>query len=178
MANSPKGKRYAQALFALAEESGATQEWLEEIERIRSVLEEATARLYFLSPRVRTQEKLEMVSTVTQETHPMLRNLIGLLVSRQGLGLLSEISDAYKRLLDENMGRVMASITTATLLSPTQRQRLSKSLGSALGKEVVVETQEDYEVIGGMVVKVDDRIIDGSVRARLSSLRKSLSRGA
>ncbi len=177
MANSPKAKRYAQALFALAKERSATQDWLEEIEKVRSVVEEDMARLYFLSPRVRTKEKLDLASTVTQEMHPILRNLVGLLVSRQGLVLLGQISDAYRGLLDEAMGRVKASITTAASLSSTQRQRLSQSLGLALGREVVIDTQEDEAVIGGMIVKVDDRIIDGSVSTRLSALKKSLSRG-
>ena len=58
MANSPKAKRYAQALFALAKERSATQDWLEEIEKVRSVVEEDIARLYFLSPRVRTKGKI------------------------------------------------------------------------------------------------------------------------
>ena len=120
---------------------------------------------------------MDLASTVTQEMHPILRNLVGLLVSRQGLVLLGQISDAYRGLLDEAMGRVKASITTAALLSSTQRQRLSQSLGLALGREVVIDTQEDEAVIGGMIVKVDDRIIDGSVSTRLSALKKSLSRG-
>ena len=169
MANSPKAKRYAQALFALAKETGATQDWLGEIEKVRSVLEEDAARLYFLSPRVRTQEKLDLALTVTQEMHPILRNLVGLLVSRHGL--------MYRSLLDEAMGRVKASITTATLLSSSQSERLSQSLGLALDREVVIDTQEDEGVIGGMVVRVDDRIIDGSVSTRLAALKKSLSRG-
>ncbi len=177
MANSPKAKRYAQALFALAKETGATQDWLGEIEKVRSVLEEDAARLYFLSPRVRTQEKLDLALTVTQEMHPILRNLVGLLVSRHGLMLLGQITDAYRSLLDEAMGRVKASITTATLLSSSQSERLSQSLGLALDREVVIDTQEDEGVIGGMVVRVDDRIIDGSVSTRLSALKKSLSRG-
>jgi len=177
VANSPKAKRYAQALFALAKEAGATQDWLGEIEKVRSVLEEDAARLYFLSPRVRTQEKLDLALTVTQEMHPILRNLVGLLVSRHGLMLLGQITDAYRSLLDEAMGRVKASITTAASLSSSQSERLSQSLGLALGREVVIDTQEDEGVIGGMVVRVDDRIIDGSVSTRLSALKKSLSRG-
>ena len=73
MANSPKAKRYAQALFALAKERSATQDWLEEIEKVRSVVEEDIARLYFLSPRVRTKEKLDLASTVTQEMRQLYR---------------------------------------------------------------------------------------------------------
>jgi len=81
-------------------------------------------------------------------------------------------------LLNVMLGRVRAQVTTATPLSATQQKRLSDSLGASLQKNVVLETNEDPEIIGGVLVRVGDQIIDGSVRTKLAALKQQLAHGS
>ena len=88
--------------------------------------------------------------------------------------LLPAIVSEYGALLNEHLGRVQAEVTSAAPISAEQRERLSRSLAEMLDQEVVLETAEDASIIGGIVVRVGDRIIDGSVRTRLEALRRRL----
>ena len=79
-------------------------------------------------------------------------------------------------MLDAHRGVVRAEVTTAVELGQEQIDRLARTLGEAVGADVVVGTRVDPEVIGGMVARVDDRLIDGSVRTRLQEMKRELSR--
>ena len=107
-----------------------------------------------------------------------MRNFVGLLVQRRAVGSFRAVVGEYGRLLNESLGRVQASVTSVAAMSAEQRSTLTVSLGAMLDKEVVLDVQEDTDIIGGIVVRVGDQIIDGSVRSRLSGLRQSLERQA
>ena len=81
---------------------------------------------------------------------------------------------AYGDLLNASLGRVQAQVTSSVPLSTVQRSRLQDSLKAMLNKDVVLETTEDPDIIGGVVVRVGDQIIDGSVRTRLEALKERL----
>ena len=98
----------------------------------------------------------------------------GLLISRQALAILPGIVAEYSALLDERQGRLRATATSAVALSDEQRASLGALLRQVLDKEVVLEVREDSELIGGIIVKVGDQVIDGSVRTRLQHLRRQL----
>ena len=176
MARAPRGKRYAQALFAIAVETGSQEAWLDELRLAREALDDPTVAMYLGTPRVLTDAKLDIVAQLLEGREPMVANLVGLLVSRQGTGLLGAVMDEYSELLNQSLGRARATVTTATPLSDEQRARLRESLGVMLDREIVVEANEDPEIIGGVVVRVGDQIIDGSVRTRLVALRQRLER--
>jgi F-type H+-transporting ATPase subunit delta len=105
----------------------------------------------------------------------MIGNLMGLLTSRLGTALLGAVVAEYEALLNVRLGRVSAVVTTAAPISDAQQQRLRESLGASLQKTVVLETREDPEIIGGMLVRVGDQIIDGSVRSKLLALKQRLA---
>ena len=105
----------------------------------------------------------------------MIANLLGLLTSRQGVGLFGKVTEEYGELLNASLGRIRAQGTTATPMSATQLKRLSDSLGTSLKKEVLLEAREDPGIIGGVLVRVGDQIIDGSVRTKLASLKRQLA---
>ena len=178
MAKAPTARRYAQALFAIAQEKGTTEAWLTDLRELSDILEEPTVSTYMSTPRVQTEDKLGVVAQVAEGRDPMIANLVGLLVSRQGVGLLGRVADEYGELLNVMLGRVRAQVTTATPLSAAQQKRLSDSLGASLQKDVLLETNEDPEIIGGVLVRVGDQIIDGSVRTKLAALKQQLAHGA
>jgi len=86
--------------------------------------------------------------------------------------------DEYTHLLDESLGRVHAEVTSAVSLSVAQQARLQEILGEMLQKKVVLEVKVDPEIMGGIVVRVGDQVIDGSVRMRLLGLRQRLAQQA
>ena len=176
MAKAPTAKRYAQALFALADEKNAAEAWLDELRQVRDALADPTVSAYLSTPRFRMEDKLGVVAQVCEGRDPMIGNFMGLLTSRQGTSLLGVMVGEYEDLLNVRLGRVRAEVTTAAPISAEQQQRLRDSLGASLEKEVVLETREDAEIIGGVLVRVGDQIIDGSVRSKLVALKQRLER--
>ena len=178
MARAPTAKRYAGALFALAEEQGAQEGWYEALGRARDVLSDRTAALYFGEPRIPRERKLDAVGLIAAGQHQLIANFLGLLVERQATSLLPSIVREFGALLNESQGRVQASVATAAPLSQQQQTRLAASLGAALAKTVALDVYEEPDIIGGMVVRIGDQVIDGSVRSRLAALRRQLAHGS
>ena len=178
MAKAPIAKRYAQALFSLAEAEGKQEAWLDDLAGVQEQMAEPSAALFFGEPRAPAERKQEIAARIAEGADPLVRNFLGLLTQRRATGSLPDVVREYRRLLNESLGRAQAVVTTAAPLSAEQRGRLAASLGAMLDKEVVLDEREDPEVIGGIVVRVGDQIIDGSARARLEGLRQSLTRQA
>lgn len=101
---------------------------------------------------------------------------VAVLVQRRGVKLLPEVVAAYAALLDDQLGRTQADVASAVPLSREQQRRLENQLASLVQKEVVLRVREDEDLMGGVVVRVGDQLIDGSVRSRLEQLRQRLAR--
>ncbi len=171
-----KAKRYAQALFALAQEKGREQPWFDELrDATRVLLANEEVKLLLTTPRISEERKLDAVREALRGKDPLVVNLIGVLITRQSIGILPEVTGEYGALLDESLGRVYASVTAAVALSLEQRRSLEASLRESLGKDVVLDIREDPSIIGGLVVRVGDQVIDGSVRTKLESMRLRLA---
>ena len=177
MARGPTARRYAQALFDLAREQGETEQWLDQLRGAAERLTEPQAALYLGVPRVPTEDKLALVRQALADAHPMVVNAVSLMTQRGAVGALPQVASAYGGLLDESLGRARANVTSAEALSQAQRGKLGGLLQTMLNKEIVLDASVDPAVIGGVVVRVGDQVIDGSVRTRLHGLRRSLARG-
>ena len=175
MAKAPTAKRYAQALFQLAEEHNKAEVWLEELNEAGKMVQDPTVYRYLTWPQVLPAKKLAAIRELFQDSDPMILNAIGLLTIRQSVGFLPAIASEFSQLLNASRGRVKAESTSAVKLSEVQVDRLRKLLGEMLGKEVVLDVREDADILGGIIVKVGDQLIDGSVRTRLRSLGQKLS---
>ena len=174
MARLPTAKRYAQAAFAIAREEGRIEAWLEDLRRAQEAMGDESLRSYLDLANIGLERKLELLRKVLDGIHPLTFNLIGLLASRSGLGVLPGIVAEYERLLDLHVGRERAEVVTAVPLSRQQQDRLARQLGQLLGKVVTLASRVDDAVIGGIVTRVGDRIIDTSTRGKLAALRRSL----
>ena len=174
MARGPTARRYAQALFGLAQDQGKEDAWLGQLAEASDALAAPTVALYLSVPRVPMADKLSAVSNLTARADSLLTNAVSLLAERGALALLPAIVLEYGARLNESQGRAQAQVTTAVALSDTQRDRLGGLLRDMLERDVVIEAAVDPEVIGGVVVQVGDQIIDGSVRARLEALKRQL----
>ena len=178
MARAPTAKRYARAIFQIAREQGGEEGWLEGLKRAHVVLSEPTAATFLALPRVGLARKQEAARELLVDCDRLLVNLVQLLISRRSLGLLPLVVQEFETLLDASRGRVRAQVTSAVPLSDEQQARLRGLLADMFGVEVVLDVREDQEIMGGLIARVGDRVIDGSVRTRLESLKQRLTQEA
>ena len=101
-------------------------------------------------------------------------NLAYLLVARGRLRIVEDIVDEYRRLVDEHRGIAHAEVAAAIPVDEEVKDRLISRLGSLVGREIVLKVKVDPSLIGGIIARIGDKIIDGSTRSRLVSLRESL----
>ena len=172
------GRRYAAAVLAIARQDGALDSWAEALEALESL----TARPEFvaaLQADGMTDDKFQaIVRRVLPGVTPVQLNLFRLLRRKGRLGLGPDIASFFRELVDEERGVARALVTSAVELDDERRTALERRLAEQTGKQVTVETQVDPSILGGLIVRIGDRMVDGSTRGRLRALRSQLERAA
>ena len=168
-------KRYAQAAFQLALDGDNLDRWAEELDQAAQAASDEEFRAFLGHAKIPTAQKLTLIDQALPDLHPLVHNLIALLVIRGLAGRLPDIEAEYRKLLNEQRGRVQVDVTSAVPLEDAQRQNMTRILGRIVEKEVELVTHVDPAILGGLVLMVEDKLIDGSTRARLNSLRRSMS---
>lgn len=176
MADLQAGKRYAQAAFELALESGDLPRWRSDLGDIASVLAESEASGILADGRLALDRRLAMLDRVL-DVQPLALNLAKLLVAKGRSLDAGAVSDAFNRMADQHEGIAQAEITTAVPLGADQVRTLEQQLSSSLGKRISATATVDPGLLGGVVVRVGDRLVDGSVRTRLRRMRIELEGG-
>jgi len=173
MADYQAGKRYAQAAFDIAKEQGTIQQWRTDLEDVATVLADSDAASVLASDRIPVERRLAMAARML-DIQPLALNLARLLITKGRSLDARAVSDAFNRFADADSGIENASITTAVALSAEQVTEIEGQLSRSLGKRVKAETSVDPAILGGVVVRVGDKLLDGSVRNRLDRLRRQL----
>ncbi len=168
------GKRYAQAAFELALEKNELEKWQEALEKILEISTDEEFMALLESPRLPFETKKELLFQRLGEIHPLAMNLTLLLVHKGALRLIRDIYRQYLSLLDAHRGVERAKVIAAVPLSDEERNSIAIGLGKLMERKVVVDHRVDPSIIGGFVARVGDLLIDGSIRQRLESLKKSL----
>ena len=174
MARAPTPKRYAQAVFQIALEQGEPDRWLEDLRRVRDALQDEALRTYLRLPRVRLEQKIQVIRETLKDISPLAQNLVGLLTSRSSLELFSRLLEEYQRLLDAHLGRERGEVVTAVPLEGEQQERIGKLMEELVGKEVLLTARVEPQIMGGVWARVGDRVLDGTTRARLEGLKRKL----
>ena len=177
MARQVSGKRYGQAVFELAREQDRTVLWGQDLALVAEAFEDTDFISLLKHAGVSAEDKRSAVETVLGGASPMVQNMVNLLVAR---GLVDAVPDAcreYAELLDRQEGRQRVEVTTAVPLSPQEVDRITSFISGLIGREVVVTARVDEEILGGLVIQIGDRLLDGSARARLDGLRERLASG-
>ena len=132
---------------------------------------------YWRIPRSQQKGVRELLNKIGDALalEPPLRNFLGLLIDRNRLDLLDEITATYETLLDERLGIVKARVTSALELDSKQKDLVATRLEALTGKKVRMEVSVDPSLIGGLVAQVGSTIYDGSIRQQLETFRNSLT---
>jgi len=176
MARRVYAKRYSQAVFEIALERKELDRWQTDLRKIASLSEDATFIAFLESPRFHFDDKARLLSERLSDINPLALNLVYLLIARGRLSMVGDIADGYQRLLDGYRGIERAEITTAVPLDDEDKQRLEERLGAIVGKKAVLKPEVDSSVIGGIVARIGDKLLDGSTRSQLMALKKELQR--
>jgi F-type H+-transporting ATPase subunit delta len=167
-------RNYADALLALADKAGATEQWGDLIDATAAAMGTPAIEAALVSPRVPKDRKVAIVAEALATAPPPFKLFVVAVVKRGRQLLLGMIADEYRALVDQKLGRVRAGITLARDVDPLARQVISERLAAAIGKEVIAGFVVDPAILGGTIVRIGDRIYDGSVRKRLGRLRNQL----
>jgi F-type H+-transporting ATPase subunit delta len=132
------------------------------------------AQAVLMSPRVTKAQKMELLARALPEAPREFVVFLQAVVRRGRQGLFGEMAHEYMALLDQSLDRVRASVTVARPADQALRQAVAARLAALLGKEVIPHFTEDPALLGGIVVRVGDRVFDGSVRRRMTVLRRAL----
>ena len=168
-------RRYAQAIFDIAEQSEALEEWERDLRTLADTFGDPLVAAFFQSPKTPNDEKRATAQRLLgPRAQPLALNLVGLLIERGRFAMVPAIYNAYHELLLERQGIAVGEITTAVRLSDEERAAVERRLREIVGKEVELRTIVDPDIIGGIIARVGDQLIDGSVTSQLRKLRENL----
>ncbi len=173
-------QKYAKGLFAVGKELGKAKEFGEELKKVYEFLSAHPEVLEALqSPIYPPDLKLEIVEEIIKglSLDEEVARFLRLLVEKKRIQFIKEIIEIYDELLDEEMGIARAEVRIAFEPTEEDLSKLSEALKKLVGKEVRLQVRVDPELIGGLVVKVGDLVLDGSVRAQLQAFKESIIRG-
>lgn len=168
-------ERYAMALLKVGVEKGI----LEELEKdfssfIESYKKEAELKKFFENPLIDNRDKKELISSVLGEKNKNLNNLLRILIDRNREKELAFIYESFMEKVRTEKNRVLCRATTAYELTEKEKNEIVKILEKQTQKEVELENVVDKSIVGGIIIKVGDRVYDYSVKGQLNSLRDKL----
>jgi F-type H+-transporting ATPase subunit delta len=168
-------RNYAETLYELGERSGRTEVYGELLDAVAGALETTPAIADMLmSPRVPKTEKSRIIGAGLKDAPREFVLFLQAVVKRGRGPLLGEIATGYSGLLDVKFNRLRAGVTLAKAPDEALRRAIEAALSKALGKQVITSFTTEPEILGGAVVRVGERVYDGSVRRRLIRLRRQL----
>lgn len=181
MSNGSLSKRYARAIFSIATENNAIEKYNASLAEFVEVLNQNDAELMnaLLTPAFKLEERKQVAGVVTQkmELDGMLCNFINLLMDKDRLVLIHEITDFFSAMTDKHLGRVRATVQTAKELSETERQEVAQTLATAsevARENLIVAFSVNPDLIGGIWARVGDKTYDATIRTKLRSMRQTL----
>lgn len=177
---TPVARRYAQALYAQADQTGHVAAVDADVELMRDTLGHSPdLRRVMESPVVSREKKQAILTSLfSGKVDKQMDTFLSLLIEKDRIEDIPAIVEAYQAMRDDQQNVVVAKVRTAQALAPDESAQLQKALASQTGGNVRLETQVDADLIGGMIVRVGDTVYDGSVRHQLQTLRDRFAQPA
>jgi F-type H+-transporting ATPase subunit delta len=169
------GRNYAETLLVLAKREKEEEEWGTLIESVAEGMREGMLRTFLESPKIAAAQKIEVLQKALGKRvpHLFLRFLETVIMKRRQM-VIPSIASEYRALMDESEDRVHAMVTVARDPGEPEKDALKRQLSRLFGKKVVPHYSLNPAILGGVIVKVGDTVMDGSVRRRLATLRSRM----
>ncbi|MDP9372202.1 MAG: ATP synthase F1 subunit delta [Chloroflexota bacterium] len=175
MPSGTAARRYAQAVFEMADGGGTLDRWERDLGLLAGAMGDEAVADYLRNPQVPASQKRATVDRILgEEGQQLTRNLAALLIERGRLALLPQIYNSFHERLLERRGIAVGEVTTAVPLDEEELALVSRQLRTIVGKDVEIRQRVDPSIIGGIIARVGDQLIDGSVTSRLRRLREQL----
>jgi F-type H+-transporting ATPase subunit delta len=169
--------RYAKAIFDLAKEANSLPALEQDLNALAETLE-SNAELGDLisSPLYSREDQAAAIAAIAKKMQlsELVSSTLGLMASKRRLFVVPALISAVKQMIADEKGEVTAEVTAAKALTKAQKDKLAKTLKATVGKDVIVNVAVDDSLIGGLIVKVGSRMIDTSIRSKLSNLQNSM----
>ena len=175
---SSAATRYAQAVFSLGKERGTLDVWQNDLNELATLTGDSRVSSYLSNPSITADTKLATLEASLPSTvQPELRNLAKLLVVRGRTNLIPQIREIFEDQVRAERGITVAQVTTAEPLTADEEALVREKLASITGNTIEITSTIDPDIIGGIVVRIGDQVIDGSVRNKLERMRTRLVAG-
>jgi len=168
-------RRYAEAYFSLAQAAGDILGWREQLAGVVEILGNPGVSDALGNPKTSLAARVAEGLRLLDGASPEARNLARLLIERRRVGIAAEILGHYDVLTDRASGIVRVEVTTAVTPDAATEQRIRDSLSKQLGSDVQTTVRTDPSIIGGLVIRIGDRVIDDSLRTHLQQLQAALA---
>ncbi len=170
-------QRYAAALFELAEERRALDEVAGDLRALRAMLADSADLVRLIrSPILSRAEQASAIGAVAERAglSPLVRDFLAVVARNRRLFAVPAMIEAYLAELAERRGEITAEVVAAQPLSQAQREALAEQLRRSAGRRVSIDVRIDPALIGGLVVKLGSRMVDGSLRSKLQRLQLAM----
>jgi F-type H+-transporting ATPase subunit delta len=167
---------YASALYDLASRHNQADEFAHAFEQVMALLaEQPRIQLFLQTPKIASEEKkAALKSAFGGRVPPLFLNFLLVIIDKGRQRLLEEIGREYQQILDENLGRVHVDVTLAREADERTEEEIGSSLSRLLGRTAIPHIRVKPEILGGLIVKYGDRVMDGSLRQRLLALKRQM----
>jgi len=173
-------RRYAKALLIIGKEDGQAETYRAELDGFASLIaKEKELEQAITNPLYDAASRKKVLQAVIEkvEISKVMRSFLLLLFDKGRIGFLSDINDFYRKLADELKGVARASLVSATELSSETIEKIRTTLSKRTGKDIILEVEQDPSLIGGIVSRIGDLVLDGSIKTQLLNMRETLKRG-
>ena len=169
--------RYAQALFEVGEETQTTSELYQELKQLVDILNENKDLYNFLkSPLIGRYDKKNVMKNIFEnQLSKNMNNFLKIVIDKDRMSAIRNIQETYKNLLNDKNNILEGTVITAVALNEKEIKDLEKNLSTKYNKNVTLTNVVDETILGGVLVKLGNEEIDGTVRTRLSKMKKQLS---
>ncbi|MGP8079952.1 MAG: ATP synthase F1 subunit delta [Dehalococcoidales bacterium] len=170
-------RRYSQAIFRMALQEKDLNRWQSDLRKVATLLKDNALAALIANPKVTGEEKLKTLSQRLGEVNPLVIKLVLLLAAKGKLAAIDDIAEEYQAQVDNYRGiegTEIAEVTTAIPLDDEYQLKIAQRITEIVGKPILLRPKVDPAIIGGIVIRVGDKLIDGSIRSKLAALRKDL----
>lgn len=175
-------RRYAKALFAVGAAKGEAEQakYGEQLVAIGASIEDAPeATAFFKNPAFSAEEKKAVLGKLIEKVSvdPMVKNFCDLLADNGRVEMLSAVASDYKAMIDAVSGVIAGELITVSELSEERKSAIQANLEKQAGKKLELSFATDKDILGGIVLKVGDKVMDASLKAQLQILKENIKRG-